>query len=249
MNELGDYIFDIAMVLSAVWIVKRFWGSFFVKKIYNVLSVGILSAYCVLQLLFQTNKGNDNAILTMFNILLILLIAVSGYDCRGRAKYFLLVIFCAVWLLSELLILFTLSNLPMESKNANMLGEVISKILMMVLVYILSLFQGRNKGELVSNKLYLWFSFIPVGSICIAISEFNTTADMADSMVVVGMLLVFNIIIYELYIKMNETYIHDKENIVYTQQLEIAAGNTAEQKKLWRNFMKKNTTCSMSLSF
>lgn len=236
MYDLGNFIFNIAMTIAAVWIVKRFWGSFFEKRKQNVLSIGIIGIYCVLQMLYQSYKGNINGLLAIINVVLILLIAISGYDCKGKSKYFLLAIFWTVWALLELLVFFTLDFLCMMNENANIMGEVISKILMMVLVYILSMFCAKKRAEFLPNKFYLCLLFIPVGSIYIAISEFYVRADRVSSLVIVSVLLIFNVIIYELYIKMNEVFVYEKENAVYAQQLDIVSGNTVEQKRMMEEF-------------
>lgn len=231
-----NYIFDIAMAIAAVWIVKRFWSIFFEKKKDTVLSIGILAIYFVLQILFQSDIGNINGILSVINIIFILLIAMSGYECKGKSKIFLLASFWTVWALLEFLIVFMLNALNLNNENAYILGEVISKILMMIFVYILSLFWGAKREELIPNKFYLLLFFIPVGSIYIAICEFYVKADRISSMIIISILLVFNVIIYELYIKMNEIFIREKENTVYAQQLEIIAGNTVEQKRMMEEF-------------
>lgn len=236
MSKVENIIFGIAMAVVAVWIVKRYWGSFFEKRKNSIAANIILIAYCLLQIYFQFNKGNINAFVSIINVILILFIAVSGYECRGKMKYFLLAIFWTIWALMELLVLFMLRNMNMDSENADTLGEVISKILMMILVYGLSMFWGRKKEQLIPNKFYLCLFFIPVGSVYIAISEFYTKTDRLSSVLVISMLLVFNVIIYELYIKMSEIYIYEKENAVCSQQLELIAGNTVEQKRMMEEF-------------
>lgn len=236
MYSIENIIFDIAMTIAAIWIVKRFWGSFFDKKKHNILLMVCLLLYGILQFGFQSNKGNINTIVTIINAALILLIAVSGYESKGKAKYFLLIIFWTVWSLLELLVLFILRNLHLETESAYILGEGLSKILMMIFVYTLSMFWGKTKEQLIPNKFYWCLFLIPIGSSYIAISEFYIKTDRIYSVIVISILLIFNVIIYELYIKMNEVFVNEKDNTVYAQQLELIAGNTVEQKRMMEDF-------------
>lgn len=236
MDNWGNLIFNVAMTIVAVWIVRRFWGSFFEKKKNTVWSVMVMGAYCVLQMLLQLNKGNGNVILTIVNIAFILVIAMTGYESKGKTKFFLLIVFCTVWLLLELLVFFVLNSLHVADHNANMLGEVISKIFMMLFIYSLSMFWGNKNAELIPNKFFIWLLLIPVGSIYISFDEFYKRSDTLSSVIIMSILLGFNVIIYELYIKMNEIFILEKESTVYAQQLEMIAGNTVEQKRIMEEF-------------
>ena len=236
MDNWRSFIFNIAMTIVAVWIVKRFWGSFFEKKKNTVWSMAVMGAYCVYQMILQLNKGNGNVILTIGNIAFILVIAIVGYESKGKTKFFLLIVFCTVWLVLELLVFFALNSLHITDKNANMLGEVISKIFMMLFVYVLSMFWRNKHAELIPNKFFIWLLLIPVGSIYISFDEFYKRSDTLSSVVIMSMLLGFNVIIYELYIKMSEIFIREKESTVYAQQLEMIAGNTVEQKRIMEEF-------------
>ena len=42
-NQIEDILLNISIVIATVWIVKRFWGSFFEEKQNSILSV--LSRY------------------------------------------------------------------------------------------------------------------------------------------------------------------------------------------------------------
>lgn len=236
MHNLENFIYGIAMAIVAVWIVKSFWGSFFEQKKATVLTTGIFAAYFLLQIHFQYNEENINTAVSIVNAILILLIAISGYESKGKTKYFLFVIFWTVWALLELLAFFILENVHVNMENPQILGEVVSKILMMVFVYILSVFWKTKKEQLIPNKFFLWLFVIPVGSVYIAICEFDGQTDRFSSILVISILLVFNVIIYELYIKLNEIFVREKDNTIYAQQLDIVAGNMLEQKRMMEEF-------------
>lgn len=236
MHDFGNYILDIAMTIATVWIVKRFWESFFEKSKKSIWSTIMWIIFCVFQMFFQYNSGDVNIGITIKNVILILGIAICGYNCRGKQKYFLVVIFCAVWSLLEFFVFFMLSNLQMQQENLNLLGIVISKIFMIICVYVMSVCWSKRRGEFIPNNFYLYLLIVPVGSIYIAISEFYSKSDKISAILIISILLIFNVVIFELYIKMNELFMYEKEKTVYAQQLEIIAGNTVEQKKMMEEF-------------
>ena len=148
MHDFGNYILNIAMTIATVWIVKWFWGSFFEKSKKSIWSTVMWITFCVFLLFFQYNSGDVNIGITFLNVILILGIAICGYNCRGKQKYFLVIIFCAVWSLLEVFVFFMLSNLPIQQENLNLLGIVISKIFMIICVYVMSVCGAKGVGNL-----------------------------------------------------------------------------------------------------
>lgn len=236
MFELGNYILYFVMVIAAVWIVNRFWGSFFVRKKNSILFVIVNIFYGIFQMIRQCNKGNIDMIQTVLNIILILIIAVCGYSCAGKKKYFLLLLFYSVWSLLEEFVYFLLRNIQIEQWSRNEIGVVISNILMIILVYIISVVCYKRNSEFIPNNFYLYLLLIPIGSIYIAINEFYSKNNKISSMITISILILFNVVIFEIYIKMNEFFAYEKEKTVYAQQLDIISYNTLEQQKMMEDF-------------
>ncbi len=117
-----------------------------------------------------------------------------------------------------------------------MMGVVISNIFMIILIYIVSVIKNEKSGEIIPNNFYLFLLLIPVGSIYIAINEFYSKSNRFSAMVTISILLLFNVVIFEIYIKLNEMFLYEKEKTVYAQQLEIISGNTVEQEKIMEEF-------------
>lgn len=89
------------------------------------------------------------------------------------------------------------------------------------------------------NKLYYVLFIIPIGSIYIAAETFfimNLKNNLVTAMMIFSILLVFNIIIFEIYSKLVQFFTFEQEKTVYTQQLDIISRNTEEQKKIMEKF-------------
>ena len=123
----------------------------------------------------------------------------------------------------------------MEHESQDVLGTIISKMLMIVLVYTISVFWNKRYDEAVSGHFYFYFLFLPGGSIFIALSLFYSGGSENSRFLAtasVSVLLLFNVVVFEIYMKMNELFMQEKERIIYAKQSEIISANTEEQKKM-----------------
>ena len=236
MYKFGDYIPNAAMAAASMWIVRRFLGTFCEKKERSFLSVSAWILYFVFQIYFQIDTGNPHVITLPLSVALLFNIALWGYCSTGKEKCFLSVMLCALWLLMEMFTFVMVSGIQMEHESLDVLGTIISKILMIVLVYTVSVFWNKRYDEIVSGHFYFYFLFLPGGSIFIALNLFYSQGSRFLSTISVSILLLFNVVVFEIYMKMNELFMQEKERIIYAKQAEIISANTEEQKKMIEDF-------------
>lgn len=236
MFNLENYLFNFVMAIASLWIVKRFWGSFFEKKRGSALSVLMWVLFFAFQIAFLCYSGDHKIGMSFANPILILMIAVCGYNSRGKSKFFLVVAFWVFWALVEIFTFFLLNVIKIEKERLNIIGTVVSSLIMIILVYVVSEIWNKKEREFIPYNIYLYLLFIPVGSIYIATNEFHSPKNTFSSIMTISILLLFNVVIFELYIKMNEIFRYEKERIVYAQQIDIISGNTEEQKKIMEEF-------------
>lgn len=117
-NQIEDILLNISIVIATVWIVKRFWGSFFEEKQNSILSVSLWIVYCIFQFFFGYHNGRLQIFATILNILLILSIAMVAYQSRGKEKYFLLATFYAGWSLIEVFVFSLINSFDIGEKPA-----------------------------------------------------------------------------------------------------------------------------------
>ncbi len=233
---LENGIFNFSMALTAVWIVNRFWKCFFEKRKNSFLSVAICVLYCGFQIQFQYKRGSINLLQSMINVVLIFLIVICRYHCAGKRKYFLLFLFYSAWTLLEEFVFFLLKLVQVSQNNQDIEGVVISNIFMIIFVYVVSYMWKKIDRDMLPNRFYLFLLLIPIGSIYIAVNEFYNRNNRFSSMIIMSILLLFNVIIFEIYIKTNEIFMYEKEKIIYAQRTDIILENTIEQKKMLEEF-------------
>lgn len=241
MYNVGNLIFDATMVVATLWIVNKYLG-IFNKKRQNIMSVSIWILFSIFQVYVQINSGIASIWTTIISIGLVILISLFGYTNKGKKSILEVCFLYVVWVLIEIMISFCVNLLPLDENHSVMAGNIISKIIMIIGVYVFSIMWEKTDNNFIPARYYVGLLFVPIGSIYIAVNEFysiNNMKEVLPSMVTFSILLLFNIIILEIYSKISENFIMEKEKAIYTQQINIMAINTEEQKKVMENFHRE----------
>lgn len=157
-------------------------------------------------------------------------------------KLFIVVSLYAVWAIVEMFVFFCVNSMPINHQKSDIIGDVISKIIMIIGIYLFSVLKEKKTNEFVPAKYYFVLLFIPIGSIFIAVNVFYSNANYDNTisgMITFSILLILNLIISEIYPKLAENFMLEKEKIVYAQQIYIMSRNTEEQKKIMENFYEE----------
>lgn len=239
MCNVGNIILNSVLTFASVWIVRKFLDTFYEKKRWNVLSVSVWSIYIIFQGYVQFHSGDASVVTTIVNVLLCIMISAISYYGFGKNNIFLLTFFWAVWALVEMIIVFFLNLFCLEQRDFNMIGSIISKIIMLIGTYILSFVWKKRENSLIPVKYYIVFFFVSIGSIYIAAAVFFSENNTVTAMIVFSILLLFNMIILEVYSKITEKTMLEKEKTVYEQQIHMMTNNTKEQKKLMEDFHRE----------
>ena len=240
MFDILYCILNLAMVTATLWIVRKFLGVFFEKGTDRALFFWLL--FAGFQLFLEYHKGVGSIFNTLISIALMLLIAVKGYEKSGKAKLFVVILLNVVWALVEMIVCYCLYSVTTDPMEFAIMGSVISKIAMIIIVYVLSLYWDKKRSEEISLASYCSLLFVSVGSIVIAVCEFYANMDKEDtasSMMIFSILLLINVVMFEMYSKLAENFRLEKEKTVYAQQMDMISKNTAEQKSMLEDFYRE----------
>ena len=158
-NNVQNIILNCAMVVVTLWIVDRFWYSFFERKKKNALILFTWFFFGIYQIYFESNSGEIHIIATILNVGLFLIISVVGYRSDGKAKYFLLMLFYSVWSLIEVFVYFFMESALNGKGTSDRMGAVISKILMIIFVHELSVARKNKKDGVIPSRYYTFLLF------------------------------------------------------------------------------------------
>lgn len=236
MSNLGEAMINIAVLVVCCWLVNQYWECFYFKKPRSLTTISAWLIFLAIQIHFQNYRGSIHPLLTVLNIVSIYLVGACCFESKGSKKYFLLVLFFTVWGIVEILVYYIVGDPGIEHESLYLFEDVLTKIIMSLIMYVVTVVQRQKRGDFISTRLYLYLLFIPAGSGYIAIHQFRAGE---TSMLIAGILLLFNVVIFELYIKINDELMREKEKAVYAQQIGIVAGNTAEQQKMMEDFYEE----------
>lgn len=242
MSNVGYYILDLTMVIVTLWIVKRFLNIFLEIKKLSILSLLVWLIFGVFQFWVEFHSGTASIWTIIINIVLVLGISILGYKQKGKVKLFIVVSLYAVWAIVEMFVFFCVNSMPINHQKSDIIGDVISKIIMIIGIYLFSVLKEKKTNEFVPAKYYFVLLFIPIGSIFIAVNVFYSNANYDNTisgMITFSILLILNLIISEIDPKLAENFMLEKEKIVYAQQIYIMSRNTEEQKKIMENFYEE----------
>lgn len=212
-------IYELTMAFTSLWIVRTFWGIFFEKKKATFWSVASMGMYFAFQALYLKDSANIHERNILINLFFMYFIAVCGYHCKGREKYFLLTSLCAVWLLFEFVAYILVIGIDREREFTHMLGTILSKIFMIVLLFFLSLFWKKRGFRYIPGKFYLFSLLVPAGSIAVSLVLFFSGNSVVVFGIVLGFLLLFNLVIFEAYVQMEKACGEKMEQEVLRRQI------------------------------
>lgn len=242
MYNLSNAVLNISLVIATIWIVFNFFGTFYERKKLGVLSIISLFVYGIFQLYVQFNAGSASVYTTIINILFVLLLLFMNFYVLGKKTLFVIFSFHAIWVLIEMFVFFCMVFFKVPNDVSNIVGAVISKIIMLIGTYFVSGIWKKKDMGFIPIKYYLPILFLPVGSIYIAIKIFfllDLDVYIIQAIIIISLLLLFNIVIFEIYSKLTQFYAFEKEKTVYAQQLNIISRSTEEQKRMMTEFYEE----------
>jgi hypothetical protein len=230
------------MVIVAVWIIDRFLGIFLQKKKQTVLSVTLWAVFMIFQFFLEMHVGTASVWNTLINISMIFLISITSYHQDKKFNLYIVMLLWVVWALLEMLVFYCMGMLPMERQDTHMAGAAISKILMIITVYLLSVYWKKKNNKFIPVSYDMVLLLIPAGSMYIAVNEFTASQhgnSIIAPLVTFSILLCINVIVFEIYAKLAENFMLENEKTVYEQQLYMISRNTEEQKKMMEGFREE----------
>ena len=241
MSESVRYLLFVSISIFAyIWITKHFWDSFLVRRKASFASILPWILLCASQFVSQSVQyGGFSLSPTLINTLVILIVAIFSYEPTGLETYFLFAFFCIMWGLIELTLTSLFSLLKISYQSSKPLGTAASLILMMAFTHVISLLPNQKERASIPNRLAFALLLVPVGSLYIMLVQFFTVDSYFLSISVFIFLLLFNMIIFDVYTRLSRYFLREKENAIHAEQLFLVSQSMEEQKKLMEEFYEE----------
>lgn len=240
MFESIKYMLFVSVVtFSFLWITRRYWDSFCVRKKRSLSSVLPWILLCVSQL-FSLYLRQDTALWpTLFNSLSLLLVGFFSYESTCWETFLLFTLHYAMWAATEFSLYSLIYLLKMDYQSTRSLGTLMAHILMLLFTHIVSLLATKKEKAPIPHRISFSLLLLPVGSIYIMFVQHFIWGNHFLSIGVFIVLLLFNILIFDAYTKLSQYFLREKENAIHEEQLSMISQNMEEQKKLMDEFYEE----------
>ena len=236
MNDIGSYILSLFLLITTLWTVKKYLSNLLPEKDKSIFSFLSWGVFTVFQAYIEFCNNRGGIWLPVINIILLYFISRAFYRKVGLKNFFAVISFCTVGSIVEGIVNSVLSIFTIEENYTA--GEILSKVIMVMFVYLSSVLYKR-KEESISFKFLFLLILIPLGSLYIIMNDFfimESKKGMIFPVISFCILLLFMMIIFEIYQKLSDDYILENENSLYVQQLEWMKTKIEEKKEVSEEF-------------
>ncbi len=229
-------IIECLTAITSAWIIKKYLDIFFKKKkrvhILNILTWG---SYLFFQITIGKAEDMTPLIRLLIDIIVVLFICLLTYEGDIHKKILLSVLMHVLWMASELLTSYMFKYQPLNLYESITFGSIISKIFMIIIVILLSIYVNPRENKGISLKYWFPLFSVPLSSICISYNIFvleeSNNSSMALSLVSFILIIFINLLIIEIYDRLSESLEIQKENVVFEQQLELLEKHAEEREE------------------
>lgn len=240
MLEAVKFLLFVSIEIFAyMWIARHFWDSFLVRKKMSFASVLSWFFLCASQFATQYLQSSHPIVLTIINTLALLTVVLFCYEPTGLETCFLLIFFCIIWSLVELILFCFIFFFKLDFYAVRPFATFASLILMMAFTQVVSLLSDIKEKAPLPNRLSFTLLLVPVGSIYIMLVQLLTGSSYFLTISVFIFLLLFNMVIFDVYTRLGRYFLREKENAVHAEQLSMVFRNMEEQKKLMEEFYEE----------
>lgn len=232
MNGIIDSISNLLMPLCSVWIVNKFVNNSFEKKESKKIFTRIIwGLFILIQIVMETEKGNVSIQKGIISFFVILGIIIIGYKGTFQRKLLFTSLFISIWILSEFFVYFILNIYNFEEDREMLIGTILSKVLLLVLLFYVILKKLHKEAEGIDRKLWVILFLISIESICMAFIFYELYNGKNQIWIIsfYTLLLLMNVSIFEIYKKSIYSLKLEKENMIYEQQLKLLRNCTQDQ--------------------
>ena len=242
MYEVGKSILNLMLLISTVWIIYRVLGTFFEKRKWTVLSLLSWGLLIIFQAFveFRDQLASGIWMLTT-TISLVTLISVTCYQKAGIKKLLIVAFLYSFWSVTEIFVYTFISMLKMDARSTYDLGELLSKMTMIFFVFLLMLMKKSYRND-ISFRYNFLLMFVPIGSTFVLCNEYFLMKQKSGyflSFISYGILLLINILVFEIYLKLMQLFRQENEKTAYIRQLDFVANQINEQSCFTEEFHRE----------
>lgn len=235
MSKIVLNVADLLSVVFSIYLFFSYFDIFFERQLHKARTVGGLAGFSIWQLAILYINIFPVYINISITIVVVLIAVLAIYKGQFWNKIFFVITFNAIWMLVENLCRFILLFVSEEYASNQLLGSILSKVLMILVIKALKKVFTDDEIKNLPPSYNIMLVLIPIGSIYIMnnifMIGFKVKGDRINfsSALAVIILLGINILIFRIYIKLAEDMQLKRITSAYEQQLELCERHQQER--------------------
>lgn len=241
---MTDNIINVTMAIITLWIVYKYSKLSFERKLNKPWWSPILwTMFYIFQVFVESQKGSASLLILFLNIILVCAIIMIDYLGTIRIKLIKTIFLYVMWMLVEYFTeaFFNYVNVP--EKRSVLIGSALSKMFMLIMLQLINRRNQKCHRKMPWNYWIMLFT-VPIGSIYLSyiiylLEKSNLEYINNFSLIAFILLMMINIIIFEVYDKLSYSLEIETENKIFEQQLTLIANSAEEKEKVYDDFRRQ----------
>ena len=242
MYEIGKSILNLMLLISTVWIIYRVLGTFFEKRKWTALSWISWGILIVFQAVVEFRDQYGNGWLLLGVIITLIFVSSSCYQGAAIKKLLIIAFIYVICAGVEMIVSSFMRGVSLDERRQYDIGETLSKMIVIFLVFLLRTIMKKNGRNDLALRYNILLLFIPAGSIYVMYNEFRMIGQEVSfvfSLISFGILLLINILVFEIYLKLMQLFRQENEQTAYIRQLDFIANQINEQSRFAEEFHRE----------
>lgn len=241
---LSNFILNVILAILSTYLIFEYYKIFFELEEDCVRNKVIACLYCIWQIMslfiFVNITAGFRLILSVVFVILVSICFVGAFT----GKLVFAIIYNAVWMLEELLIGSFFLVIGLDIAKYEILGSIISKILLLVVVKSLQLFFWHENMSILSWKDNALLMLFPMGSMFFTYHLFKlsdrvgTLREYIVSLVAFVTILIMNIVMFIIYIKLSNSLELKRKNSIFQLEIDLYNEHIKEKENAMIEFRK-----------
>lgn len=244
MNSILKIIFLNLMAIISVSALNIYFSTFFVKK-YKCIRVKLIwGIFYLWQLITMSEAFLFPAYVNLILNVVFLIITSFNFEGTFFHKIMFVIAYNSMWMMLEFIIGYIFISLKIDYKSQNILGSLSSKILLLILVFLLNKFFKDEKMKELPRKYNIALLLIPIGSMYVMYNLFMFSSEIHSYKYIyislTSLLIIFfvNILIFRIYLKLSQDFELRRKNSVYKQEIEMYSKHILEKENSMLEYRK-----------
>lgn len=244
MGMVINTVMAALMAAMSLWILKEYFQIFFEKSVNRIYYYALWSIYFIWQISAIMQLIDLPVYLKIsVNVFLIFFISLL-YEGNVSGKIIFTILYNSLWMMMEFLVGYIFIILGVYEHSLELLGSLLSKILLLILVKALQKFFGNDSVQGIAKKYIIAFMLILNGSMYVVYDSFMMRSNLSghknifNSFLSLLIMFTINILMFNLYLRLSENLELKRKNLVFEQSINLYDMYIKEKENSVREFRR-----------